>query len=133
MPGSVVFTGSKLPSTSTEISAMMTALQLAYSGSDIRTHQGVATVMSATGSTFDSFGSTLVTSQLGGAGIGTSNSNNSGTTVSQCSAGTYSATGNAPCTTVSSGFYADTVGATSQTQCPANSYCPTVSGSPIPC
>jgi len=45
-------------------------------------------------------------------------------TVSQCLAGTYSATGNAPCTQASPGNFVPMAGATSQTACLAGTYQP---------
>jgi hypothetical protein len=65
VPGAVVFSGARLPASSTEIALMMTNLKAAYSGTDIATERSVATVLAADASTLSSLGTSLVTNQLG--------------------------------------------------------------------
>jgi hypothetical protein len=69
----VVFTGAKtaanpsgLPSGTSEMNAMMAALQAAYTGSDIKSNQNVATLMNVASGSFATFGTSVVSAQLGG-------------------------------------------------------------------
>jgi hypothetical protein len=55
------------------------------------------------------------------------------TTATQCSPGTFSTTGNVPCTTASAGFFASGTGATSQSACPGGATSPAGSTSSSQC
>lgn len=152
-PNAVVFSGASLPKDDStgQLTSIVNTLKTAYSGSDLASTATISALLSTTGSTqVSSLGATILTGQLGGtANSGTSGGGGGG--VSQCSAGTYSVTGNAPCTTTTAGYYTSTAGTTSQTactagyycpagstsstqtQCPANNYCPAASGTPTMC
>jgi prepilin-type N-terminal cleavage/methylation domain-containing protein len=72
-PGAVVHSGAKtvsnpsgLPASAADLNAMVAALQAAYAGSDIRSNQNIATLMNASSGSFASFGTSLVSAQLGG-------------------------------------------------------------------
>ena len=76
-PGAVVHSGAKtvsnpsgLPASAADLNAMVAALQAAYSGSDIRSNQNIATLMNTSSGSFASFGTSLVSAQLGGSAGG---------------------------------------------------------------
>jgi hypothetical protein len=65
-PGAVVYSGATLPETSSGILALMTALQTAYSGSDITSVQHIATLLATSTGTLVSLGTNVLNGQLGG-------------------------------------------------------------------
>ncbi len=86
-PGAVVHSGAKtasnpsgLPDTSTGTYNMMVALRAAYGSSDILGNQNVATLMNTATGNLISFGTSLVSAQLGGSAVsgggGGGNTNN---------------------------------------------------------
>jgi hypothetical protein len=65
VPNTVVYSGSSLPSSSAEITAMMTNLQNAYSGSDIRNNQAIASLMATSvGNSLATLGTSIISNQL---------------------------------------------------------------------
>jgi hypothetical protein len=81
----------------------MLALRNAYSGSDIAGYQNIATLMATESGSLGTFGSIVVSAQLGGRTSIVSASAAAHT--GACLAGTYSATGNSPCAAASAGYY----------------------------
>jgi len=102
----VVFSGASLPTSdaSGQLSSMVNALKAAYGSTpDIVSNANIANLIAATGSTaIQGLGTTIVSSQLGGSAVSTGGGGGGGGTVSTpCSPGSFSATGNSPCTTSS--------------------------------
>ena len=105
-----------LPSTNTEITNLMTNLRTAYSGStnDIRSISSIASILTMNTGSLTTLGANLVKNDLGGVGASGGGQQQTST---QCSPGTFSATGNVPCTTASAGSFVSGTGAISQTAC----------------
>jgi hypothetical protein len=102
-----VFSGSgKVLTTSTEITTLMTNLKNTYTSSgtaDVLANTNIASLIAMNTGSLTTLGSNLVKNDLGitdGSGGGTDT-----TTTNACSPGTYSATGNAPCTSANPGRY----------------------------